>query len=455
MDTILIVDDDRDFRFNLSAIIRDAGYEVMTASDGRQAIKEVARCAPSLVLLDFRLPDMDGMKVLEGIRKIDRDILAIMVTAHSDVKGAVRAMKMGAYDYVAKPFDDEELILIIKRALETRSLSREVERLRIRLGESRDVEEIMGKSPRIQHVLKQVAIIAPTNMTVVIQGASGTGKELIARRIHELSRRRDKPFVAVDCGALPETLMESEFFGYEKGAFTGADGRKDGKFEQAHSGTLFLDEITNLSEAVQMKLLRVIQERRLQHLGGRKEISIDVRIVAASNVLLSEHVRKGRFRDDLYHRLNEFQIELPRLTERTEDIPVLTKYFLKGANTEFHKDVKGFSPEAMKYILNYAWPGNVRELLNVTRRAVLLTDSDTIGLDQLSMYPLLSMNETVEPVKAAEKGASFNEAVRAFERAVIKNALEEAGGKKAKAAEFLKLNKKTLYRKIKSLNIQT
>jgi len=453
METILVVDDDEDFRFNLSAILRGAGYEVRTASTGRQAIKEVARSAPSIALLDFRLPDMDGMKVLEGMRKIDRDILAVMVTAHGDVKGAVRAMKMGAFDYVAKPFDEEELILIIKKALETRSLSREVERLRIQLGESRDVEETIGKSPRIRHILKQVEIIAPTNMTVVIQGASGTGKELIARRIHHLSRRRDRPFVAVDCGALPETLMESEFFGYEKGAFTGADGRKDGRFEQAHGGTLFLDEITNLSEAVQMKLLRVLQERRLRHLGGQREINVDVRIIAASNVLLSEHVRRGRFREDLYHRLNEFQIELPRLTERMEDIPVLTKYFLKGANTEFQKDVKGFSPEAMKYILNYAWPGNVRELLNVARRAVLLAESETIELDHLTMNPLLSTNEAREAVKPAEKGASFEEATRAFQKDVINKALEEAGGKKAKAAELLKLNKKTLYRKIRSLKI--
>ena len=453
METILIVDDDRDFRFNLSAILRGAGYEVRTASNGRQAIKEVARYAPSIALLDFRLQDMDGMKVLEGIRKIDQDILAIMVTAHGDVKGAVRAMKMGAFDYVAKPFDVEELILVIKKALESRSLSQEVKRLRKRLGENQGVKEIMGRSPQTQQVLRQVEIIAPTSMTVVIQGASGTGKELIARRIHHLSRRRDQPFVAVDCGALPETLMESEFFGYEKGAFTGADGRKDGWFEQAHGGTLFLDEITNLSGAVQMKLLRVLQERRLHHLGGQREISIDVRILVASNFLLLEQVRQGRFRDDLYHRLNEFQIALPRLAERMEDIPILAKCFLEEANSEFHKEVKGFSAEAMRCILNHAWPGNVRELKNVTRRAVLLAESDTIELDHLSINPRLPANEAIEAAKPPEKGASFEEITRNFQKDVIKTALGEAGGKKAKAAELLKLNKKTLYRKLKSLNI--
>ncbi|MBU1337783.1 MAG: sigma-54 dependent transcriptional regulator [Acidobacteria bacterium] len=453
METILVVDDDRNFRFTLSEILRGAGYEVITASNGRQAIKEVARHAPRIVLLDIRLPDMDGMKVLEGIRKIDQNLFTIMLTAFSDVKDTVRAMKMGAFDYVAKPFDDEELLLIINKALESQSLSKEVKRFRKRLGESQGVEEIMGRSPQIQQIFKQVEIIAPTDMTVIIQGASGTGKELIARLIHYKSRRHDQPFVAVDCGAMSETLMESEFFGYEKGAFTGADGRKDGKFEQSHGGTLFFDEIANLSKTIQMKFLRVIQERRLQHLGGRIEISVDVRILAASNVLLSEQVREGRFRDDLYHRLNEFQIEMPRLAERMEDIPILMKYFLEEANSEFHKEVKRFSPEAMRCIRNHAWLGNGRELKNVTRRAVLLAESDTIELDHLSINPRLPTNEAIEVAKPPEKGASFEEITRKFQKDVIKKALGEAGGKKTKAAELLKLNKKTLYRKIKSLNI--
>ena len=453
METILLVDDDKDFLYSLSAILRGAGYDVRTASNGLQAIKGVARCAPDIVLLDFRLPDMDGMKVLEGIRKIDQDLPIIMLTAHGDVKGAVRAMKMGAFDYVAKPFDDEELVLIIKKASGSRNLSNEVKRLRTKLAETQGVDKIMGRSPRILQILKQVEIIAPTNMTVVIQGASGTGKELIARRIHHLSRRHDQPFVAVDCGALPETLMESEFFGYEKGAFTGADGRKDGRFEQANGGTLFLDEITNLSEAVQMKLLRVIQERKLRHLGGQKEISIDVRILVASNVLLSEQVRQGKFRNDLYHRLNEFQIDVPRLAERMEDIPILARCFSDEANHEFHKDVKGFSPEAMRCILNHPWPGNVREFKNVTRRGVLLAESDTIELDHLSINPRLPTNEANEAARPVEAGASLDEMIRDFQKDVITKALGEAGGKKAKAARLLKMNKKTLYRKLKSLNI--
>jgi DNA-binding NtrC family response regulator len=453
MEPILIVDDDKDFRFNLSAILRDAEYDVRTASNGRQAIKEVAQCVPSITLLDFHLPDMDGMKVIEEIRKIDQSLLIIMITAYGDVRSAVSAMKMGVFDYVAKPFDDEELLLIIKKALESRSLTQEVKRLRRRLGEIEGVEDFMGSSPRIQQIFKQIEIIAPTNLTVIIQGASGTGKELIARRIHCLSQRCDRPFVAVDCGALPETLMESEFFGYEKGAFTGANGRKEGRFEQANGGTLFLDEITNLSEALQGKLLRVVQERKLQHLGGQKEISIDVRILVASNVLLSERVRQGNFREDLYHRLNEFEIEAPRLTERMEDIPIFAEYFLKEANSEFFKSVKGFSPKAMRCILNYDWPGNIREFKNVIKRAALLAESDTIELDHLSINLRTPASPMLEGSKLPENRASFEEMTQNFEKEVIMETLRKVEGKKAKAAQLLGLNKKTLYRKIKSLNI--
>lgn len=451
METILIVDDDRDIQFNLSTILKDAGYEIITVSDGHKALKEVERRAPNLALLDIRLPGMDGMKVLEEMRKKDKDLIIIMLTAYGDVKSAVSAMKLGAFDYVTKPFNDEELILIIKKALQTQYLSKEVERLRKRLGEKQDIEEIMGESPQIKQVLKQVNIIAPTNMTVLIQGASGTGKELVSQLIHQRSPRKDKPFVAIDCGAIPETLVESELFGYEKGAFTGAEDRREGKFEQANGGTLLLDEITNLSDAVQMKLLRVIQERKLQHLGGKKDIRIDVRIIVASNVNLSETVRADKFRDDLYHRLNEFQIELPKLAERKEDIPILAKYFLEDANSEFNKGVKGFSPGAMKYILNQAWQGNIRELRNVTRRAVLLAESDTIEFDNLSINQILPTTEAINATKPLDKWASFEENTQEFQKDLIKKTLEATGGNKLKAAGLLGLNRKTFYRKLKSL----
>lgn len=451
METILIVDDDRDIQFNLSTILKDAGYEIITVSDGHKALKEVERRAPNLALLDIRLPGMDGMKVLEEMRKKDKDLIIIMLTAYGDVKSAVSAMKLGAFDYVNKPFDSEELILIIQKGLQTQSLGKEVDSLRKKLGEKKSVNEIMGESPQIKQVLKQVDIIASTNMTVLIQGASGTGKELVSQLIHQRSPRKDKPFVAIDCGAIPETLVESELFGYEKGAFTGAEDRREGKFEQANGGTLLLDEITNLSDAVQMKLLRVIQERKLQHLGGKRDIRIDVRIIVASNVNLSETVRAGKFRDDLYHRLNEFQIDLPKLAERKEDIPILAKYFLEDANSEFNKGVKGFSTGAMKYILNQTWQGNIRELRNVVRRAVLLAESDTIEFDNLSINQLLPITEPINATKPLDKWASFDENTQEFQKDLIKKTLEATGGNKLKAAGLLGLNRKTFYRKLKSL----
>ena len=453
VERILVIDDDKDLRFNLSSILKDEGYDVLAVEDGREALKILQGDCPDLVLLDMRLPEMDGMKILEKMKELNHNLAIIMLTAYTDVKDAVKAMRLGVYDYIAKPFDNEELILTIKKALSTQYLSREVETLRRRLGERLAIEEVMGESPQIKRVLKQVEIVAPTNLTVIIQGESGTGKELIANLIHQKSLRKDKPFIPIDCGAIPETLMESELFGYEKGAFTGADSQKEGKFEQANTGTLFLDEIANLSDGMQAKLLRVIQERRLQHLGGKKDITIDARLIISSKINLAEAVRLGKFRDDLYHRLNEFQIDLPLLRERKEDIPILSKYFLDEANSEFNKEVRGFSPEAMKFLLNYAWPGNVRELRNIIRRAVLLAESESIELGNFSTNNLKLSKEEIDPTKPLDKGVSFDEITQEFEKDLIKRALESAAGNKIKAAELLKMNKKTFYRKIKTLQL--
>ncbi|MFH1691031.1 MAG: sigma-54 dependent transcriptional regulator [Candidatus Omnitrophota bacterium] len=462
MGTILIVDDNQDMRWTLSNILKEEGYETIIAGDGERAIREVKHKSPDLVLLDIKLPGMDGMKVLESIKEIDKDLIVVMLTAFGDVHGAVRAMKIGAFDYITKPFDNEELVLIIKKAFQTKYLCKEVEVLRKRLGEKNAIEEVMGESLQIKQVLNQVNIIAPTNMTVILQGESGTGKELISQMIYQKSKRKDMPFVAVDSGAIPETLVESELFGYEKGAFTGADERKDGKFEQANKGTLFLDEITNLPEGVQAKLLRVIQERKLQHLGGRKDINIDVRIIVATKTNLPEAVRDGKFRDDLFHRLNEFHINLPPLRERKEDIPVLAKYFLDEANQELDKKIKGFSGEAMKFFLSYNWPGNVREFKNLIKRAVLLSDSEDILPRHLSLNIAGSQNKPDFSIGSSlllETGGlnvlsvSFDEAAKEFERNLIKKTLETASGNKAKAAEILQINRKALYRKMKSLNL--
>jgi DNA-binding NtrC family response regulator len=461
VETILIVDDNKDMQFTLANILKEEGYETITAPDGERAIKEVKTRSPNLVLLDIKLPGIDGMKILKEIKHIDKEIIIIMLTAYGDVKGAVEAMKLGAFDYITKPFNNEELALIIKNALRTQYLSKEVEVLRRRLGEKIALSEVMGDSSAIKQVLKQVDIIAPTNMTVILQGESGTGKELISQMIHQKSKRRDKPFVAVDCGAIPETLVESELFGYEKGAFTGADERKDGKFEQANGGTLLLDEITNLSDTMQMKFLRVIQERKLQHLGGRKDIKMDVRIIVATNTNLYETAKAGKFRDDLFHRLNEFHINLPPLRERKEDIAALAKYFLDEANQELNKKIKGFSGEAMKFFLSYNWPGNVRELKNLIKRAVLLSDSEYISSSHLSLNNIACLENKLDstdgfPAVAGsrlQRENSFEDASKAFQRDLIKNALEKADGNKIKAAKILQINRKALYRKMKSLNL--
>jgi DNA-binding NtrC family response regulator len=398
---------------------------------------------------------MNGMEILEKLKRIDKDLLIIMLTAYVEVKDAVKAMKLGAFDYVTKPFDNEELILIIKKALQTQYLSREVAELRKKLGEKKPIEEIMGESPQIKQVLKQVEIIAPTNMTVIIQGESGTGKELIAQLIHQKSLHKAQPFVAIDCGAIPDTLVESELFGYEKGAFTGAEERKEGKFEQANGGTLFFDEITNLPNSIQMKLLRAVQERKFQHLGGKKDISVDVRIIVATNISLSEAVRMGEFRDDLFHRLNEFHIDLPPLRERKEDLPFLTKYFLDEANRELGKKTEGFSGEAMRFLLDYHWPGNVRELKNVIKKAVLLADSKDITPACLSLN---NGNQPTQPhlqldTSTSKEGVSLREAKEKsagqIEEKMIKEALAKAGDNKTKAARILKIDRMTLYSKIK------
>jgi len=452
METVLVVDDNKDMQFTLSSILKEEGYEPLTMGDGKRAIKEVKTKSPDVVLLDIRLPGMDGMKILEEMRKIDKDLIVIMLTAYGDVKGAVKAMKLGAFDYITKPFDNEEIVLVIKKALRARYLNKEVGDLRKKLGERTAIEKLMGKSPQIKQVLNQVKMIAPTNMTVILQGESGTGKELIAQMIHQNSPRKYAPYIAIDCGAIPETLVESELFGYEKGAFTGADDRKEGKFEQANGGILFLDEISNLSEATQMKLLRVIQERRLQRLGGKKDIKMEVRIIVATNSNLFEAVREGKFRADLFHRLNEFQIDLFPLRERREDIHILSKYFLDKANQEHNKKIKSVSGEAMKFFFNYHWPGNIRELKNVIRRAVLLTESDEILPTGLPA-DIINGQRELPSAEAVDIDASLENTIKKIERELIGKTLVKAGGNKVKAAKLLGMNRKALYRKMKGLKL--
>ncbi|MBI1911068.1 MAG: sigma-54-dependent Fis family transcriptional regulator [Deltaproteobacteria bacterium] len=455
-DLILIIEDNDGICQLLSEALEDEGYETATANDANTGLNKFRDRHPEVVLLDMQLPGTDGFKVLESIKKLDKDSLVIMLTAYQDARDVVRAMRLGAYDCISKPFNRTELKIVIQNALHTRHLTKEVEALKQKLECCHSEHEVKGDSPKFCHALKQVRIISPTNLTVILQGESGTGKELIARMIHSISQRKAKPFIAIDCGTLPDTLAESELFGHEKGAFTGADCSKEGQFEMAKGGTLFLDEITNLSDSVQAKLLRVIQERKIHRLGGKREIAIDVRVIVATNLDFAAEVKAGNFRADLYHRLNEFSIEIPPLRERQEDIIPLALHFLEDANMEFKKEIKGISNEAVRALMNYNWPGNVREMRNVIRKAVILTDSGKIMPSVLSALKV--ENRPVNECRStADNGKSFKELrckmTRELEKQIVQQALEEAKNNKSKAARILKIDRVTLYSKMKALGL--
>ncbi|MCK9426839.1 MAG: sigma-54 dependent transcriptional regulator [Ignavibacteriaceae bacterium] len=456
MGKILIVDDEKDMRQLLSDILKSEGYEVRTAESGKKALKEIEVMRPEIVLLDIRLPDMNGIEVLKEIKKLDESIVVIMLSAYGEIQNAVDAMKLGAFDYFTKPFHNEEIILDIKKALQTRHLEIEVARLRKKLENKGNNEIFIGESAQVKKILNQIKTIAPTNLTITIQGESGTGKELVARLIHQNSVRNNGSFIAVDCGTIPESLVESELFGYEKGAFTGAVTKKEGKFELANKGTIFLDEITNLPFFTQAKLLRIIQERKIQRLGSTKEISVEIRIITATNKVLTEEVKKGNFREDLYYRINEFNITIPSLRERKEDIPILVKHFIEEANLEFKKNVEWTSGEVMKSLLNYSLPGNVRELRNIIRKAVLLSDSTYIKEIDLG-WEIIPDLEKYNFLPDMNKGISLreitNKVTKEIEKNIISKVLTETKNNKVMAAKILKIDRMTLYSKIKSLGL--
>ncbi|MBN2460906.1 MAG: sigma-54-dependent Fis family transcriptional regulator [Candidatus Cloacimonetes bacterium] len=463
MEKVLLVDDNENMQFILKNLLTEEGFEFLAATNGLEALNMVQKDLPDLVLLDIRLPGMDGIEVLKKLKESEPDLLVIMITAYGDVKSAVKAIKIGAYDYITKPFDNEELILTIRKALKTHFLKKEVEMLREKLYEKEENERIMGESPAIKKVLKQVELIAPTNMSVIIQGNSGTGKEVIANLIHRRSPRCGNPFVAVDCGAIPDTLIESELFGHEKGAFTGANHRKEGVFELANTGTLFLDEITNLGIEHQVKLLRVIQERKVKRLGSTKAIAVDVRILIATNRDLLESVKNRNFREDLYHRLSEFKIFLPLLKDRKEDIPVLAKVFLQEANQELDKNINDFSNEALQLLLEYSWPGNVRELRHVIKRAVLMEKEKVLNPSVLEFESTLGVfNHKKDFMENSIKDLLDNKITLSditrklnndTEKEIIRTILREVKYNKSKAAAILGIDRNTLYAKMKQLNI--
>jgi DNA-binding NtrC family response regulator len=437
---ILIVDDDPGIRESFRLILEEH-YELVEAGDGRQAIEIVRTSEVDLVLLDIRLPEMDGIEVLERIKALDDQVEVILVTAVKTVRTAVAAMKLGAFDYVTKPFEEDDLLSVVRRALERRSLEREVVFLRSELARRHDPGEIVGHHPEMQKLFRLIAQVARNATTVLITGESGTGKELVARAVHRQSPRRDKPFVPVNPAALSETLLESELFGHEKGSFTGAFQRKLGKLEMAQGGTLFLDEIGTLKPELQGKLLRVLQEREIERVGGTRTIRIDVRVIAATNADLKQAVATHAFREDLYYRLNVMPISIPPLRDRRDDIPLLVEHFIRRYNAEMNKHVDGLSPEAMTVLREYPWPGNVRELQNIIERLVGLVEAPIIGVNDLPLDVLLP--DSAVRLRQAET-LPLRQATEEFEKQIVMRVLERVRWNRSEAARILGIHRNSL-----------
>jgi DNA-binding NtrC family response regulator len=455
---ILVIDDTEASCRLVTAIFRVEGIEVVSAHDGPTGIAVALSQRPAIVLLDLQMPGMDGMTVLERLRAELPRVPVVMVTGSQDVKHAVRAIQLGAVDYLTKPFNREELVAVVRRAIETASMRNELEELRQRAGDQAagDLARQMGSSGAIRALIDQVRLVAASSFTVLVLGETGTGKELVAQALHRLSNRRRRAFVALDCGAIPDTLMESELFGHEKGAFTGAERRKEGRLRLAEGGTCFLDEIGNLPLSLQAKLLRVLESGEMHAVGSDRATPMDVRFVAATNQDLQERAADGAFRSDLYFRLAQYSIRIPALRERTEDIPLLAARFVEEASTELRKPIQAVTPAAMDLLVAHSWPGNVRELRNVIRRAVLQTTA-------LAVYPetirsVIGETGSAPPAPPAPAAAGSlrdvaANAVRSAEFQAICAALREARGNKARAARALKTDYKTLHVKMKHLGI--
>ncbi len=445
---ILIADDEKNMRWVLGQALSGEGFEVVEAADGKEALAAIAELEPDVMVLDHRMPEPDGMEVLRRIRSKGMSFPVIMLTAHGNVALAVEAMKAGASEYLTKPFDLEELKLAIAKVLEYHDLAAEVERLREELDREYDVEGIVASEPKMLDVLDTVRKVAPTIATVMIYGESGTGKELIARAIHNLSERATKPFVSVSAGALPETLLESELFGYEKGAFTGAMTAKPGRFELANGGTLFLDEIGDISPATQVKLLRVLQERRFERLGGTRSIDIDVRVVAATNRDLQVLIADGDFREDLYYRLNVVPVTLPPLRQRASDIPLLVAHFLD----KYKAGSKRLSSDAVQALATYQWPGNIRELENTIERMVILSHGDEFGIEDLPAEVRAGLAGATRGTSCyvlPDDGVNLEE----VELDLVRQALDRTGSSVPKAAKLLGLTPKTLEARMQRLGL--
>jgi two-component system response regulator HydG len=494
MQKILVIDDDPDICLLLKRFLSKNTFEVEIAANGKAGLDKLDAFRPDLVMTDFRLGDIDGGELLVRIKEKFPQVPVLVITGYSDIKVAVNVMKQGAFDYITKPLFPDEILVTVRKALES---TKEAPRTAAESGmgpiasaprpartqRSSDGNYVFGTSAESKNLYRQIDLVAPTNYSVIIYGESGSGKEAIAHEIHKQSRRANQPFVAMDCGAISRELAGSELFGHEKGSFTGALNQKIGHFEMANGGTLFLDEVANLPYEVQVSLLRVVQERKVKRIGGTKEINLDVRIIVASNERLPESIRKNKFREDLYHRFNEFSIEVPPLRERKDDLLTFAQFFLDSTNEELGKQVKGFSPEVIEYFLSYPWYGNLRELKNVIKRATLLSDGELIEARSLpfeiiNYAKLLFLDSTTPPVPVPEevypeppaaepayapapvappvsaaKSPNLKSAASEAEHEMILRVLRQVNFNKSKAARLLDIDRKTLYNKMKNYNL--
>ncbi|PKN29225.1 MAG: two-component system response regulator [Deltaproteobacteria bacterium HGW-Deltaproteobacteria-21] len=447
INSILVVDDDLTHRTMLRTLLSGWGYTIVEADDGSTAIEKVRQRPFDLILMDIRMIKVSGLQAMMEIKAYNPAIPVVIMTAYASVETALDALKNGAYDYLTKPLDFDELRLTLERAMDHTRLREENRQLRESIGNRFDRRNIIGRSPAMVRLLETVAQVAPSEATVLITGESGTGKEMIGGAIHFNSPRKDGPFVKINCAAITETLLESELFGHEKGAFTGAYRRKEGRFAQAHGGTLFLDEISEMSMAMQVKLLRVLQDMEITRVGGEGVIKVDVRIVAATNKDLLRLAESGRFREDLYYRLNVVGLTLPPLRERKEDIPLLAQQFLQTFSEKNNKTIKGFTPQAMDRIIRHDWPGNVRELMNAVERSIVLSRSEYLGEEDL---PLVPLEPKTESCPQAAENMDGDLSLDEIEKAAIIKVLDSSNGNKSEAARRLGITRKTLLKKLRA-----